>query len=73
MTLAYGQSVGTQRMAAVRRAAVSPAAGTERMKNMKYYVLEGTFAEALPAQGELQKAIDDHLAYLQTGFDDGTS
>jgi uncharacterized protein YciI len=39
---------------------------------MKYYMLEGSFAKELPEQGVLQKAIQDHLAYLQIGFDDGS-
>jgi uncharacterized protein YciI len=39
---------------------------------MKYYVLEGSFAETLPGKDELQKAIDAHLAYLKTGFADGS-
>ena len=39
---------------------------------MRYYVLEGSFTEDLPEQTVLQQAIDAHLAYLQTGFDDGS-
>lgn len=39
---------------------------------MKYYMLEGSFAEQLPEQSVLQKAIQAHLEYLQTGFDDGS-
>ncbi len=39
---------------------------------MKYYMLEGSFAKELPEQDTLQKAIQDHLAYLQIGFDDGS-
>jgi uncharacterized protein YciI len=39
---------------------------------MKYYVLEGSFAENLPGKDELQKAIDAHLAYLEAGFEDGS-
>ncbi|WP_020613780.1 YciI family protein [Sediminispirochaeta bajacaliforniensis] len=39
---------------------------------MKYYVLEGTFAKDLPEKSELQKAIDAHLEYLKSGFDDGS-
>lgn len=39
---------------------------------MKYYVLEGTFSKDLPEKNELQKAIDAHLEYLKTGFDDGS-
>ncbi len=41
-------------------------------EKMKYYMLEGSFAKELPEQGVLQKAIQDHLAYLQIGFDDGS-
>ena len=40
--------------------------------DVKYYVLEGSFAEALQEPGELKKAIDAHLDYLQVGFDDGS-
>lgn len=39
---------------------------------MKYNVLEGTFAKNLPEKSELQKAIDEHLEYLQIGFNDGS-
>ena len=39
---------------------------------MKYYVLEGSFAEKLPEQSELQKAIDAHLEYLEIGFKNGS-
>ena len=39
---------------------------------MKYYVLEGTFADTLPDQNALQRAIDAHLEYLKTGFNDGS-
>ena len=39
---------------------------------MKYYVLEGTFAENLPEKDELKKAIDAHLAYLESGFGNGS-
>ena len=39
---------------------------------MKYYVLEGSFAEELPEPDKLKKAIDAHLEYLQGGFDDGS-
>ena len=39
---------------------------------MKYYALEGSFVEILPDEVELEQAIDAHLAYLKTGFDDGS-
>jgi len=39
---------------------------------MKYFMLEGSFAKELPEQRELQKALDAHLEYLHTGFDDGS-
>ncbi len=45
---------------------------SERVEKMKYYMLEGSFVGRLPEQGELKKAIDAHLAYLQTGFQDGS-
>ncbi len=38
---------------------------------MKYYVLEGSFAEVLPNASELKTAIDEHLKYLQKGFRSG--
>lgn len=39
---------------------------------MKYFIVEGTFKEKIPlGQDELQKAIEDHLAFLQKGFDEG--
>jgi uncharacterized protein YciI len=39
---------------------------------MKYYVLEGSFVKNLPAKSELQRAIEEHLAYLEIGFNDGS-
>ena len=43
-----------------------------RDRQLKYFVLEGTFVKELPKQSELQKAIDAHLAYLKIGFHDGS-
>ena len=42
------------------------------MADLKYYVLEGTFVENLPEQRVLNKAINDHLDYLDEGFKDGS-
>ena len=39
---------------------------------MKYYVLEGTFRNGLPENSILQTAINAHLAYLSSGFEDGS-
>lgn len=39
---------------------------------MKYFVIEGTFKSQIPlGEKELQRAIGDHLVYLQKGFDEG--
>ncbi|MPN50642.1 hypothetical protein SDC9_198274 [bioreactor metagenome] len=39
---------------------------------MKYFIVEGTFKETLPVgKDELQKAIREHLAFLQKGLDEG--
>jgi len=39
---------------------------------MKYYMLEGSFANDLPEPVALQEALQAHLAYLKTGFEDGS-
>lgn len=41
------------------------------MEEIKYYVLEGTFAKHLPGEDKLKEAIDAHLKYLDHGFKDG--
>ncbi|HEY8891706.1 MAG TPA: YciI family protein [Clostridium sp.] len=39
---------------------------------MKYFIVEGTFKENMSIkENELQKAIEEHLAFLQKGFDEG--
>jgi uncharacterized protein YciI len=39
---------------------------------MKYFNIEGTFTGSTStSEKEFQKAIEDHLAYLQKGFDEG--
>ena len=40
---------------------------------MKYFVIEGSFKDPVPADdATLQKGIEDHLKYLQKGFDNGS-
>lgn len=39
---------------------------------MKYFFVDGTFKESISiGENELQKAIEEHLALLQKGFDEG--
>jgi len=39
---------------------------------MNYYVLEGTFRNDIPESTDRQKAIDAHLKYLKSGFENGS-
>ena len=39
---------------------------------MKYYMLEGSFTQNLPQPNALKTALDAHLAYLKTGFENGS-
>ena len=43
-----------------------------KKKNMKYFAIEGTFNNPNPlSPEELKKAINEHIKYLQKGFDEG--
>ena len=38
---------------------------------MQYYIIDGTFNDPIPiSEDDLQKAISDHLSYLQKGFNE---
>ena len=39
---------------------------------MKYFMIESTFNDPLPVdENALKKSIDEHVKYLQKGFDEG--
>ena len=41
-------------------------------KRNNYYTLEGSFIDNLPEQKILEKAVKEHLEYLDIGFKDGS-